>query len=71
MPLDVMLPWSWLIGTVAFLALMGWVWQGRRKEQSFHGAHGITIRHIPNRMELFHQRRRQQHPLVKRLSRFR
>ena len=69
MSLDVTLPWSWLIGIVAFLLLVGWVWQGRQKVQSFHEPHGIKIRHVPNHLELFHQRRRRQpHRLFKHWS---
>jgi len=64
MPLELMLAWLWLIGIVAFVILVGWVWQGRREEP-----HGVRVRLVPSRLELFHQRRRQPHPIMKRLSR--
>ena len=59
-----MLTWLWLIGIMAFVVLAGWVWQGRREEP-----HGEPVRLVPSRLELFHQRRRQPHLIMKRLSR--
>ena len=61
---EIMLAWLWLIGIVAFVVLVGWLLQARRGEP-----HCLQVRLVPNRLELFHQRRRQPHPIFKRLSR--
>ena len=68
MSLDIMLPWSWLFGIVAFLVLMGWVWQARRAEPSSQGPQGIKARPLPNHLESFHQRRHQRPCIFKHWS---
>ena len=68
-PLEVILAWSWLIGIVAFVVLIGRLLQTRLSESASHEPCSVQIRRVPNSLELFHQRRRQAHPLVKRLSR--
>jgi len=68
-PLEIILAWSWFIGIVAFMILVGRLLQARRSEPASHESCSLQIRRVPNRLELFHQRRRQPHPLVKRLSR--
>ena len=69
MVMEIVLSWLWPIGIVAFLILVGYLLQGRRGEQSSRGPYGSGDRLIPDRLGLFHQRRRQQHPIFKRLSR--
>ena len=69
MVMEIVLAWLWLAGIVAFLILVGYLLQGRRGEQSSRGSYGSGDRLIPDRLGLFHQRRRQQHPIFKRLSR--
>ena len=62
---EIILPWSWLIGIVAFLVLVGYLLQGRRE------SYCLKSSPLPDHLELFRQRqrRRQQHPTLKRLSR--
>ena len=67
--MEIILAWLWLIGIVAFLIFVGYLLQGRRGEQSSRGPCGLGDRLLPDRLGLFHQRRRQQHPIFKRLSR--
>ncbi len=62
--MEIILTWLWLIGIVAFLIFVGYLLQARRGEP-----HCLQVRLVPNRLELFHQRRRQPHPIFKRLSR--
>jgi len=67
MVMEIVLAWLWLIGIVAFLILVGYLLQGRQDEQSSRGPDGSGDRLLPDRIELFRQRRHQQHPIFKRL----
>ena len=69
MVMEIVLAGLWLIGIVAFLILVGYLLQGRQDEQSSHGSYCLKYRPLPNYLELFRQRRRQPHPIFKRLSR--
>jgi hypothetical protein len=69
MSLELMLAWSWLIGIVAFILLVGWVLHGRRDEQSSPGPSCLKDRLLPSRLELFHQRQRKRILIFKRGSR--
>ena len=69
MPLDIILAWLWVIGIVAFLVLVGSLLRGRRNKQSSRGSYYLEARVLPKHMEFFRQRRRQQHPTLKHLSR--
>ncbi len=55
--LDIILAWLWLIGIGAVLVLVGYLLQGRRNTQSSRGSYYLEARLLPDRMELFRQRR--------------
>jgi hypothetical protein len=63
--MEIILAWLWVVGGVAFLVLLGYLLQGRRE------SYCLKDRLLPNHLELFRQRqrRRQQYPTLKRLSR--
>ena len=48
MAMELMLEWLWHIGIVVFVVLVGWVWQTRRGNQSFHEPHGGKESSIPS-----------------------
>jgi len=50
------------------LGPLGHVYQGRRDEQSSRGSHYLKLRPLSTYLELFRQRQRKQHPIVKRSS---
>jgi hypothetical protein len=60
--MEIILAWLWLGGIVALLVLMGYLLQGHRNNQPSHGSYCLKDRLLPDRMELFRQRRRQPHP---------
>ena len=69
MVMEIILAWLWLVGLVAFLALVGYLLQGRRNHQSSPGLYCLGDRLLPNRIELFRQRRRKRHIIFKHFSR--
>lgn len=69
MSLEIILAWLWLVGLMAFLILVGCLLQGRRGKQFSRGSYGLGDRLLPNRIELFHQRRRKRRIIFKHFSR--
>ena len=71
MVMDIILTWLWLIGIVAFLILVGYLVQGRQNKLSSRGSYYLEARLLPDRMELFRQRRqrRKRHLIFKHFSR--
>jgi len=67
--MEIILTWLWLVGLVAFLVLVGYLFQGCRDDQSSRGLFSLKDRLLPKHMELFQQRRRKRHIIFKRLSR--
>ena len=67
--LEIILVWLWQIGIVVFLVLIGYLLRGRGNYQSSRGPHRSEERLLPDRMELFRQRRRQRQSTYKRFSR--
>jgi len=65
--LELMLAWLWLIGIVAFLVLVGYVFRGRRNNQSSCGLYCFGARLLPDHMKLFRPRKR--HIIFKHFSR--
>jgi hypothetical protein len=65
--MEIILAWLWLIGIVAFLVLVGCLLQGRQSRRSYC----LKDRLLPDRMELFHQRRqgRKRHIIFRHFSR--
>ena len=59
--MEITLSWLWVIGVVALLILVGYLFRGRRNDQSSRGPYGSGDQLLPNRIELFRQRRRQHH----------
>ena len=68
MVMEIILAWLWLIGIVAFLVLMGSLLQGRRDEQFSRGSYYLEAQLLPNRIELFQQRRRKRHIIFSRCA---
>ena len=67
--MEIILTWLWLVGIVAFLVLVGYLLQGCRDEQSSRGPYGSGDRPLPDRIELFRQRRRRRYIIFKHFSR--
>ena len=69
--MEIILTWLWLIGIVAFLILVGCLLQGYRDDQSSRGLYCLGDRLLPDRMELFRQRRqrRKRHIIFRHFSR--
>ena len=66
--MEIILAWLWLIGIVSFLVLVGYLLQGRRNNQSSHGLYCLGDRLLPDRIELFRQRRRRRHIIFSRCA---
>jgi hypothetical protein len=54
--MEIILAWLWLVGLVVFLVLVGYLFRGRRNDQSSRGSYGFKVRLLPNHMELFPHR---------------
>ena len=60
-----MLSWTWLIGIVTLLILVGWVWHARQEKKR----QCLNVRIVPHHLDLFHQRQRYRQTTCKHLSR--
>jgi len=54
--MEIILAWLWLIGLVAFLVLVGYLFRGRRNDQSARGLYYLEARLLPDHLEFFRHR---------------
>jgi hypothetical protein len=54
--MEIILAWLWLVGLVVFLVLVGYLFRGRRNDQSSRGAYYLEARLLPDHLEFFPHR---------------
>ena len=54
--LEIILAWLWVVGLVAFLVLVGYLFRGRRNDQSSRGVYYLEARLLPDYLEIFRHR---------------
>ncbi len=69
--MEIIITWLWLVGIVAFLVLVGYLFRDRRNKRFSRGSYCLKVRLLPDHMELFQQRRRKRHSIFKHFSRHR